>query len=335
MAQKNVLVVGGAGYIGSHTVLGLQAEGFTPVVYDNFSSGRRDALFADHWVEGALSDRDALRDALQRYEIGSVIHFAALIEAGVSVREPLSFYRNNVASTVSLLEAMAEAGVHKLVFSSTAAVYGNQDGDGALHEGLPMQPTNPYGQTKAAVERMLRDVTDATPLQAIALRYFNAAGADPEGRTGERHEPETHLIPLVLEAAAGLRPQITIYGTDYPTPDGTCVRDYVHVSDLARGHVTALKHLLADDQPDGHFTPVNLGSGQGYSVQEVIQAAETVTGRRFPVVLGDRREGDPSVLVSDPACAANLLGWQTQRSELHNIVRDAWHFMQKQGVVSA
>ncbi|MEM8657759.1 MAG: UDP-glucose 4-epimerase GalE, partial [Pseudomonadota bacterium] len=289
--NKNVLVIGGAGYIGSHTVLALQEAGFTPVVYDNFSSGHRDAVFSDQVVEGELADRARLAQAMRDHQIGSVVHFAALIEAGQSVVEPLLFYRNNVASTVSLLEAMQDAGVDRLVFSSTAAVYGNQTEADLLHEELPVQPINPYGQTKAAVEAMLRDTAAASGLKSIALRYFNASGADARARTGERHDPETHLIPLVLQTAAGQREQITVFGTDYPTEDGSCIRDYIHVSDLARGHVAALEKLLATEGDAGSFTPINLGTGQGYSVSAVIETAKRVTNRSFTVVESDRRPG--------------------------------------------
>ncbi|WP_299832343.1 UDP-glucose 4-epimerase GalE [uncultured Roseobacter sp.] len=327
--NRNVLVVGGAGYIGSHTVLALQEAGFNPVVYDNFSSGHRDAVFSDHVVEGELSDHARLSRAMTDHQIGSVVHFAALIEAGQSVIEPLLFYRNNVASTVSLLEAMQAAGVDRLVFSSTAAVYGNQADTGLLHEGLPVQPINPYGQTKAAVEAMLKDTAAASGLKAIALRYFNASGADARARTGERHDPETHLIPLVLQTAAGERDQITVFGTDYPTEDGTCIRDYIHVTDLARGHVAALEKLLSTDEEAGAFTPINLGTGQGYSVSQVIETARRVTNRSFTVVESDRRPGDPSALVSDPSRAHAVLGWRAEHSSLENIITDAWNFMNR------
>ncbi len=327
--NKNVLVVGGAGYIGSHTVLALQETGFNPIIYDNFSSGHRDAVFSDHVVEGELSHSIHLRDTMRKYDVGSVIHFAALIEAGQSVVEPLLFYRNNLASTVSLLEAMQEADVTRLVFSSTAAVYGNQPEIGLLHEGLPIQPTNPYGQTKAAVEAMLRDTAAASNLKAIALRYFNASGADARARAGERHDPETHLIPLILQVAAGQRDQITVFGNDYQTKDGSCIRDYVHVTDLARGHVAALEKLLARDAKIGGFTPINLGTGRGYSVREVIETAKRVTNRHISVVDGQRRLGDPSMLVSDPSRAHIELNWRAEHSSLENIITDAWNFMQR------
>lgn len=326
--NKNVLVVGGAGYIGSHTVLALKEAGFTPVVYDNFSTGHRDAVFCDDMVQGELSDTAQLSQTMTQYQIGSVIHFAALIEAGQSVAEPLLFYRNNVASTVSLLEAMQDAGVERLVFSSTAAVYGNQTDVDLLHEDLPVQPINPYGQTKAVVEAMLRD-TAALGLKSIALRYFNASGADAQARTGERHDPETHLIPLVLQTAAGMREQITVFGTDYPTKDGSCIRDYIHVMDLASGHVAALEHMLTREDASGAFTPINLGTGQGYSVNDVIKTAKHVTNRAFPVVHSGRRPGDPSMLISDPSRAHALLGWRAEHSSLENIITDTWNFMQR------
>lgn len=327
--NRNVLVVGGAGYIGSHTVLALRDAGFAPVVYDNFSSGHRDAVFSEHVVEGELADGAHLTRIMRAHDIGSVVHFAALIEAGQSVVDPLAFYRNNVASTVSLLEAMQEAGVDRLVFSSTAAVYGNQTDVALLHEGLPVQPINPYGQTKAAVEAMLRDTAAASGLKAIALRYFNASGADAQARTGERHDPETHLIPLVLQTAAGRRAQITVFGTDYPTDDGSCIRDYIHVTDLARGHVAALEKLLATETAEGVFTPINLGTGKGYSVRQVIETARRLTNRSFAVVESDRRPGDPSALVSDPSRAHEMLGWRAEHSSLETIIADAWNFMQR------
>ncbi|MEH6829228.1 MAG: UDP-glucose 4-epimerase GalE, partial [Sulfitobacter sp.] len=263
--NKNVLIIGGAGYIGSHTTLALKEAGYLTVVYDNFSSGHRDACFGTHLVEGELSDTDKLTRTMRDFDIGSVVHFAALIEAGQSVITPLPFFENNVSGTLSLLTAMNAAGVSKIVFSSTAAVYGNQTDVDLLSETLPRTPINPYGDSKAMVETILESCVKAHNLQAIALRYFNASGADALGRTGERHNPETHLIPLVIEAARGQRSHIKIYGTDYDTPDGTCIRDYIHVTDLATGHVAAVSHLLKSDTPE--FTPINLGTGLGQSVR--------------------------------------------------------------------
>ena len=325
--NKNVLVVGGAGYIGSHTTLALQEAGYRAVVYDNFSSGHRDACFGADLVEGDLADTAKLAQVMQTHDIGSVIHFAALIEAGQSVITPLPFFHNNVAGTLALLDAMNAAEVSKLVFSSTAAVYGNRTDVALLGEDLPRAPINPYGDSKAMVETILEACVPAHGLQAIALRYFNACGADAEGRCGERHDPETHLIPLVLQAAMGQRPQININGTDYDTPDGTCVRDYIHVSDLASGHVAAVGHLLGSDTPG--VTPINLGTGAGQSVRQVVDAVRRISGRDFPVVEQPRRAGDPATLVADVARAKAVLGWQAQHSTLETIVRDAWNFARK------
>ena len=325
--NKNVLVVGGAGYIGSHTTLALQEAGYRAVVYDNFSSGHRDACFGAELVEGALSDTAFLTDTMQRYDIGSVIHFAALIEAGQSVVTPLPFFHNNVAGTLSLLEAMNAADVSRLVFSSTAAVYGNQTHTPLLAENLPRQPINPYGDSKEMVETILESCVTAHGLQAIALRYFNASGADAQGRSGERHDPETHLIPLIIEAAQGTRPQIKIYGTDYDTPDGTCIRDYIHVSDLALGHVAAVSHLLENDVPG--VQAINLGTGEGRSVRQVVNAVKRISNSNFAVVEDIRRPGDPATLVADVARAHTVLGWQATHSDLDTIVRDAWAFAEQ------
>jgi UDP-glucose 4-epimerase len=322
--RKNVLVVGGAGYIGSHTTLALREAGYHAVVYDNFSSGHRDVCFGATLVEGDLADAARLAQTLRDHDISSVIHFAALIEAGQSVLTPLPFFQNNVAGTLALLEAMKAAGVTRLVFSSTAAVYGNRTDTALLHEDLPHAPINPYGASKAMVETILQACVAAHGLQAIALRYFNASGADAQARSGERHDPETHLIPLVLQAAQGTRPQIKIYGTDYDTPDGTCIRDYIHVSDLASGHVAALEYLLAHDAAG--LTAVNLGTGAGQSVREVIDAVKRISGRDFAVHEDIRRPGDPATLVADVTRARDLLGWQARHNDLETIVRDAWNF---------
>ncbi len=324
--NKNVLVVGGAGYIGSHTALALREAGYRAVVYDNFSSGHRDACFGADLVVGALADTSLLTTTMRNFDIGSVIHFAALIEAGQSVITPLPFFSNNVCGTLSLLDAMNAAGVARLVFSSTAAIYGNQTHVRLLSEDLPSQPINPYGESKAMVETVLESCVNAYGLQAIVLRYFNACGADPQGRCGERHDPETHLIPLILQAAAGTRDRIKIYGTDYDTLDGTCIRDYIHVSDLASGHVAAVDRLLSQDVAG--VTPINLGTGKGQSVRQVIDAVKCISERDFPVFEDTRRPGDPASLVADVQRARNLLGWQAAHSDLETIVRDAWSFAQ-------
>ncbi|MEH6645940.1 UDP-glucose 4-epimerase GalE [Sulfitobacter sp.] len=327
--NKNVLVVGGAGYIGSHTTLVLQEAGYTAIVYDNFSAGHRDACFGADLVEGDLADTAKLTQTMRQFDIGSVIHFAALIEAGQSVITPLPFFHNNVAGTLSLLDAMNAAGVSKLVFSSTAAVYGNRTDTALLGEDLPRTPINPYGDSKAMVETVLEACAAAHGLQAIALRYFNACGADAQGRCGERHDPETHLIPLILQAALGQRPDIKIYGTDYDTPDGTCIRDYIHVSDLALGHVAAVGHLLENETPG--CTSINLGTGSGQSVRQVVEAVKRISGRDFSVIEHPRRAGDPAALVADVARAQAVLGWQARYSTLETIVRDAWNFACKAG----
>ncbi|KIC47781.1 hypothetical protein RA29_19070 [Tateyamaria sp. ANG-S1] len=328
MAQdQTVMVIGGAGYIGSHTVLALNEAGFDTVVYDNFSTGHRDACFGAHLVEGDLADVALLQETLRTYAVDCVVHFAALIEAGQSVLTPLPFFRNNVTGTLALLEAMTAAGLQKIVFSSTAAAYGNNTDVSMLHEDLPRAPINPYGDSKVMVEQMLEACVEPHGLQAIALRYFNACGADAAGRTGERHDPETHLIPLVIQAAQGTRPQIYINGTDYPTPDGTCIRDYIHVTDLAAGHVAAVKKLLATDEPG--FSAINLGTGKGLSVREVVEAVASISGCEFPVIEADRRPGDPAVLVADPTRAHDVLGWYAHHSSIEDIVRDAWAYAQK------
>ena len=328
MSQKtNILIVGGAGYIGSHTTLALKAAGYGTVIYDDFSSGHRDSVFSDHLVEGTLSDTQKLKETLRTHNIACAVHFAGLIEAGQSVLTPLPYFENNVAGTVSLLEAMKAENVSHLVFSSTAAVYGNSDESGLLAEDLPRVPINPYGDSKAMVETILESCVTAHGLSSIALRYFNASGADAEGRTGERHDPETHLIPLIIDAALGIRPQINIYGADYDTPDGTCIRDYIHVSDLASGHVAAVDHLLKNKTPS--FTPINLGTGLGHSVRDVVEAVKRISGLDFKVNDAPRRAGDPAMLVANADAAKRILGWSAQYSDLDTIVRDAWAYAVK------
>ena len=326
--RKNILVVGGAGYIGSHTTLALEEAGYAVVVYDNFSSGHRDVCFGTHLVEGDLADTALLTRTLRDHSIDAVVHFAALIEAGQSVLTPLPFFHNNVGGTLSLLDAMNAAGVTRLVFSSTAAVYGNRTDTPLLDETLPRAPINPYGDSKSMVETILQSCVAPHGLQAIALRYFNACGADAAGRSGERHDPETHLIPLVIQAAQGTRDQIKIYGTDYDTPDGTCIRDYIHVSDLASGHVAAVGHLLGHDTPG--VQPINLGTGSGQSVRQVVEAVKRLSNRDFTVTEDARRAGDPAILVADASRARDVLGWRAQHSDLDTIVRDAWAFAQTQ-----
>lgn len=316
-----VLVVGGAGYIGSHMVLALRQAGHEVVTLDNLSTGHRDAVLAGEWVLGDLADPVALEALFSGRRFEAVLHFASSIQVGESVRQPLLYYQNNVANTLNLLQAMVRHGVRRLIFSSTAALFGNPVRP-RIDETHPRQPINPYGRSKWMVEQVLADADQAHGLRSICLRYFNAAGADPLARVGERHEPETHLIPLVLQAASGRRPDITVHGTDYDTPDGTCVRDYIHVADLAEAHLLALETLARKDSSDAF----NLGNGNGYSVQQVIDSVRRVTGRDVTVRHGPRREGDPAVLVADSARAQALLDWRPRHADLDTIVNHAWRW---------
>jgi UDP-glucose 4-epimerase len=318
----NVLVTGGAGYIGSVICDQLLAEGHAVVVLDNLSKGHRDALAEEATlVEADLLDSPAVTDALKRHHVDAVIHMAASSLVGESMAEPIKYYRNNLWATLGLLEAMTFSGISKMVFSSTAAVYGNPEKQ-PIEEHDATTPTNPYGETKLAVERALHWHSSAHGLRYVALRYFNAAGAT-ETR-GERHSPETHLIPLVLEAAEK-RSSVAVFGNDYPTQDGTCVRDYIHVSDLARAHVMALRSLV-DGRPSATF---NLGCGQGYSVREVIDSAQRVTGQAIDVDVQPRRAGDPAVLVASSARIGEALGWTPQFELLDDIVGSAWIWKRK------
>lgn len=321
MAQS-VFVTGGAGYIGSHACKVLARAGYEPVVFDNLSRGHREAVRWGPLVEGDLADREELVAALREHRVSAVMHFAAYAYVGESVADPALYYRNNLAGTLSLLEAMREVGVDKLVFSSTCATYGHPDRI-PIRETAQQLPVNPYGETKLAIERALYWYGEAYRLRSISLRYFNAAGADPEGEIGELHEPETHLVPLVLQTALGQRSHIDVYGTDYPTADGTAIRDYIHVEDLAEAHLQALEHLYAGRDS----TALNLGTGSGHSVREVIAAAEAVSGRAIQWRDAARRPGDPPVLVADPSLAAEKLGWRAHRSDLATIIRTAfaWH----------
>jgi UDP-glucose-4-epimerase GalE len=316
-----VLVTGGAGYIGSHTAKALHERGYRPVVYDSLSSGSRDAVRWGPLVVGDIRDGEALRAAMAAHEVRAVIHFAGLIEVGRSVAQPELFWEHNVGGVAVLLAAMRETGVRRLVFSSSAAVYG-QGGRGpleAIREDAVKAPASPYGDTKLAGEVLIESCCRAFGLTAVALRYFNAAGADPSGLIGEAHEPETHLIPLALAAGLGDGKALTVFGDDFDTPDGTCLRDYVHVSDLAAAHVAALEA----DLPSGAFEPVNIGGGQGRSVLEVVAAVARIMGRPAPHSIGGRRDGDPPSLVADIGRAAEILGWTPRCSDLDTIVRDA------------
>lgn len=314
----NVLVCGGAGYIGSNMTALLAREGHEPVVFDNFSKGHRAAVKGIQVVTGDLADRALLVKTLGELGIEAVMHFAAYIEVGESVREPLRYYQNNLSNTQNLLSAMQEAGVEKFVFSSTAAVYGMPPRV-PITEDTPQEPINPYGETKLAVERMCHYQSQAGRLRFAALRYFNACGAGDDGTRGEDHRPESHLIPLTIHAAMGKRADIKIYGSDYPTPDGTCIRDYIHIDDLCRAHLLALKKLGERAE-----LTYNLGNGQGYSVRQVIDTVKRVSGRDFKVVEVQRRPGDPPVLTSDASKAKNELGWRPEQPQLEEMVATAW-----------
>jgi len=320
-----VLVTGGAGYIGSHACKALAAAGYVPVTYDNLSRGHRHAVRWGPLVEGDIADRAAVATALKTHRISSVMHFAAFAYVGESGTDPALYYSNNVCGTLSLLDAMREAGVNRIVFSSSCATYGLPDSV-PIRETMAQHPVNPYGETKLAIERVLRWYGPAYGLRSVALRYFNAAGCDRAGEIGEEHDPETHLIPLVLRAALGTAPPVQIFGTDYPTPDGTAIRDYIHVDDLAAAHVRAVEYLAAG----GESAAVNLATGNGYSVREIIAAVTKAVGREVPRREAPRRAGDPPALVADPSLAAQLLGWRAACSDLDTIIETAlaWEMRQ-------
>jgi UDP-glucose-4-epimerase GalE len=321
-----VLVTGGAGYIGSHACKMLERRGHTPVCLDNFSTGWREAARFGPVVEADLLDAPALTNAFRTHRPTAVMHFAALSLVGESMSDPGRYWRNNVVGSLNLLDAMRAADVGALVFSSTAATYGEPDAT-LIAEDAPLQPTNTYGATKLAVERMVADFGRAHGLRAAVFRYFNVAGADKERMIGEDHRPETHLIPIVLETAAGRRGSMTINGDDYDTPDGTCVRDYIHVEDLVEAHALGLERLL----DGGAGLTANLGSGRGWSVREVIERASAVTGIPVPHTIGARRTGDPARLVCDGARAHEILGWRPTRSDLDEMIADAWAWTQRGG----
>jgi UDP-arabinose 4-epimerase len=316
-----VLVTGGAGYIGSHTVKALARAGFEPVVLDDLTNGHRDAVPHHPLIEGSIGDAALVQEIVRRHEIGAVLHFAASAYVGESVRNPRKYFDNNVANTLTLLGAMLDSGVGTIVFSSSCATYGAVSG--LLQEDTPQLPVNPYGWSKLMVEQILKSYGRAFELKWLALRYFNAAGADPEGELGERHNPETHLLPLLIEAALGTRGPVDIFGTDYPTPDGTAIRDYVHVSDLAEAHVLGLRYLLGGGQPQA----LNLGTGTGHSIKQVLEAVAAAVGSPVPLRYAPRREGDPAELIADPARAQAVLGWNPRLSHLDTIVSTAhrWH----------
>lgn len=316
-----VLVTGGAGYIGSHACKALAQAGYLPVAFDNLVYGHRWAVRWGPLEVGDIADRARLDAVIAQYRPVAVMHFAAFSYVGESVSDPGKYYRNNVAGTLTLLEAMRDHGIDRLIFSSTCATYGVPM-EIPISEAHPQAPINPYGASKWMIERMLADFGAAHGLRSVALRYFNAAGADPEAEIGEDHDPETHLIPLVLDAAAGRRPHITVFGEDYDTPDGTCIRDYIHVTDLADAHVLALRALDAGE-PGAAY---NLGNGLGFSVQEVIDHAREVTGLKVPVIAGPRRPGDPPRLVGDARRATTELGWQPRYADLDRIIETAWQW---------
>lgn len=327
VSKPTILVTGGAGYIGSHTVLALEAAGYPVVILDSLEYGHRD-LVEQHLkaklIVGSTCDRPLLDHIFATHPIGAVMHFAAYIAVGESVQAPGKYYHNNVVGTLTLLEAMLAANVKRFVFSSTCAIYGPPK-TVPIPEDHPANPISPYATSKLMVEHMLKDFDAAHDLKAVAFRYFNAAGADSQGRLGEDHQPETHLIPLVLLTALGKRPSISIFGTDYDTPDGTCIRDYIHVADLAAAHVKGVDYLLQG----GDSTFINLGNGNGFSVREVIETARQVTGRDIPAVECDRRPGDPPRLVGSGDRARQILGWQPQYPDLTPIMAHAWHWHQR------
>jgi UDP-glucose 4-epimerase len=318
-APKTVLVVGGAGYIGSHMVWLLGQKGVDVVTLDNLSSGHRDAVLHGEFVHGDIADQLVLDKVFRNHKFDAVMHFASFIQVGESMQDPAKYYQNNVVNTLNLLNAMCAHGIDKFIFSSTAAIFGEPEYS-PIDEAHPKRPINPYGWSKLMVEQALADYDRAYGLKSVCLRYFNAAGAHPDGLLGERHEPETHLIPLVLQAASGRRPHITVFGRDYDTPDGTCIRDYIHILDLAEAHWLALKYLQSGEKSSAF----NLGNGNGYSVESVIQTARRITGETIPVQEGKRRLGDPARLVANASKIKQELGWQPAYTDLDAIVGHAW-----------
>ena len=319
--MARVLITGGAGYVGSHCAKAVAAAGHNGIVFDNLTSGHREFVRWCPLIQGDIRDSAALGSVFQTHRIDAVMHFAALAYVGESVMAPSRYYDINIHGTRVLLDAMIKAGVPRIVFSSSCAVYG-EPAKTPITESASTQPVNPYGFSKLVCERMMEDFGRAYGLKTACLRYFNATGADPTGEIGEDHEPETHLIPLVLDAALGRKSSVQIFGTDYPTPDGTAIRDYVHVTDLARAHVLALEYLLKD----GNTIAINLGSGRGTSVWEVIDTARAVTGAEIVASDVQRRAGDPSILLAETTLAKTVLGWSADRSELSTVIGDAWRW---------
>lgn len=319
--NQSILIIGGAGYIGSHMVKLLEQLGCSVTTLDNLSSGYRDVVLYGDFIHGDIADRQLLDQLFRSKRFDAVMHFASFIQVGESVQHPAKYYQNNVVNTLNLLNAMQAFGVNNFIFSSTAATFGEPQYT-PIDEQHPQQPINPYGRSKLMVEQALADYDKAYGLKSVCLRYFNAAGADPEGQLGERHEPETHLIPLVLQAASGRRPHINVFGRDYNTPDGTCIRDYIHIADLCEAHWLAVQSLMNGGQSQAY----NLGNGNGFSVQEVIDTARRVTGRNIKIVDGPRRAGDPARLVADARQARERLGWKPQYADLATIIEHAWQW---------
>ncbi len=320
---SSILIVGGAGYIGSHINKLLHQKGYSTVVLDNLVYGHQEAVKWGVLEIGDLSDVDRLNKLFQKYKFQAVFHFAAYAYVGESVKHPAKYYHNNVANTLHLLDTMVRYKVRNIIFSSSCATYGVPK-DMPITEAMEQKPINPYGASKLMVERILKDYHNAYGISYLCLRYFNAAGADPEGEIGESHTPETHLIPLVLAAAAGEQESVSVFGTEYPTRDGSCVRDYIHVSDLADAHLRAMEYILQG----GESTCLNLGYGNGNSVLEVIAAAERVTGKKIPVILKEKRAGDPPILIGSMELAKKLLGWEPHYSKIEKIIEDAWNWYQ-------
>jgi UDP-arabinose 4-epimerase len=321
-----VLITGGGGFIGSHAAKALLAAGFEPIVFDNFSRGHRSLVRFGPLIEGDILDRPAVERAIEQTRPIACIHFAAFAYVGESVERPDLYYLNNVVGSLSLLQALISTGVDKIVFSSTCAIYGEPQRL-PIGEETAKLPISPYGRSKLVVEQMLADFDVARSLKSVSLRYFNAAGADPDGLIGEMHDPEPHIIPRALMAAAGHTPNIQINGTDYPTRDGTAIRDYTHVADLADAHVLALRYLLDSGQTDAF----NLGTGYGYSVRDIVDSAGRITGRTIPVILGPRRVGDPAEVVADPTKARRSLGFSPRYTEIDQMVGHAWHWFEGHG----
>lgn len=317
--MENILVIGGAGYIGSYMCKYLAKNGYDPIVLDNLVCGHRQSVRWGPLIEGSIADSKLLNQIFLEYQIMAVMHFAAFCYVGESVTVPAKYYRNNVANTINLLEVMVERNVSNFIFSSSCAIYG-EPVEFPITEQHPQNPINPYGRSKLMVEQILDDFRIAYGLEYISLRYFNAAGADPDGELGEDHRPEIHLIPLVIQTALGQREAINIFGEDYPTRDGTCIRDYIHIDDLAQAHLLALERLL-NGLPGGSY---NLGNGDGHSVKEVIEVARNITGKPIPLKIIERRPGDPAVLISSSQKAIKELGWKPQFPDLHKIIETAW-----------